>query len=69
MNRTIQIEVNHATGKLLADVEFTVKADSGFNTVNVLSIKSPVTGWNMLGSGGFSEKELVRIFEVCRNAE
>lgn len=69
MNRIIQMEVNHATGKLLADVEFTIKVLYGCKVAQIKSITSPVTGWDMLEvSESFSDKEMSRIYEVCRNA-
>ena len=65
MNRIIQMEVNHATGKLLADVEFNIKLDH----VNIISVKSPFSKWDMLkAADAFSSLELARIGEVCRNA-
>lgn len=71
MNRIIQMEVNHATGKLLADVEYFIK-DKNIGIIRLVSIKSPVTGWDMFnalkGEFGFSSSEIFRILEVCRNA-
>ena len=65
MNRIVQMEVNHATGKLLADVEFNIKLDH----VNIISVKSPLSKWDMFkAADAFSSLEIERISEACRNA-
>jgi len=70
-----QMEVQHFTGKVIADVEYQavdkvgMEYGEGKTEITILSIKSPTTGWDMMQFDGIAQGELERIKLVIAEAE
>lgn len=65
--KIVQMEVNHFTGKLMAKVEYRVTEKVGLeygdgrSDIELLSITSPTTNWDLTQFDGVSQDEKQRM--------